>query len=311
MTPTNDSVEANAFRIPVLTNSLVIAGTTGLYAFLLWQASHMPLSLWIAPIALLFGLNMIPVYSLIHEAEHGLLYQNKTVNYVFGIHLCNLFIAPFTFFKHCHLNHHKHNRTDVEMWDLYYEGQNRYLRHGNLYLMMVGIGYLMLPLSVVLSAIHPSLLYYRLFTIHTEMKGFLEGIKKPGKLSRIQWESWLAIAFQVGVFFALDLKLLPTLALFLVHGFVWSSQNYVNHAFAPRDILNGAHNHTMSVWFKYLYLNFNVHLAHHQNPKIPWVHLPRFIRVGPNRISFLRAYWNLWKGPRLTREPSPAREIEQ
>jgi fatty acid desaturase len=145
----------------------------------------------------------------------------------------------------------------------------------------------------------------KVFTSHTEMNGFLEGSDKPEKWSQIQKESWMVIAFQLTIFFAMDLQFLPYCLLLLGHGFIWSSQNYVNHAFAPRDIINGAHNHTMSVWFKYIYLNFNVHLAHHQNPHVPWIHLPNFIKEGGSgRIPFLRAYLNLWKGPRLTNEPA-------
>ena len=52
-------------------------------------------------------------------------------------------------------------------------------------------------------------------------------------------------------------------------------------------------------------MNFNLHLAHHQNPKIPWIHLPAFIKQGNGRISFFRNYLRLWKGPRLTDEEEP------
>lgn len=295
------------YRIPVFTNSAIIACCTGLYFFLMWKASHLSNPWWLIPIAIAFAIIMIPVYSLIHEAEHGILYADKKINYLGGVHLCNLFIAPFTFFRHCHLNHHKHNRTDLEMWDLYYEHQNLFLRYGNLYLMMIGFGYVMLPISVILSAIYPPLLFSKIFTSHTEMNGFLEGVDKPSKLFKIQKESIIVVIFQIALFFVLHLKLFPYILLLVAHGFLWSSQNYVNHAFAPRDIINGAHNHKMALWLKYVYLNFNVHLAHHQNPLIPWIHLSKFIKQGPERISFLKAYFRLWKGPKLTREHSPDR----
>lgn len=301
-----EKLQKNEFPIPARLNMGILLVVTGLYLYLQWQASHVDNAWWLVLLGFTFALIMIPVYSLIHEAEHGMVHPDKTWNYLAGVHLCNLFIAPFTFFRTCHLNHHRHNRTDVEMWDLYYEHQNRFLRYGNLYLMMIGFGYIMLPVSVVLSAIHPKLLYLRIFTSHTEISGFLEGSDKPEKWRRMQLESVGVIAFQVLIVVVLDLKLLPYAILLVCHGFVWSSQNYVNHAFAPRDIINGAHNHKMSSWFRLIYLNFNVHLAHHQNPHVPWTHLPRFIREGgAERIPFLKAYINLWKGPALTHEPAP------
>jgi fatty acid desaturase len=56
-----------------------------------------------------------------------------------------------------------------------------------------------------------------------------------------------------------------------------------------------------------VYLNFNLHLAHHQNPRIPWSHLPDFLPHGSDRISFFRNYLRLWTGPRLTLEKNPLR----
>jgi fatty acid desaturase len=72
-----------------------------------------------------------------------------------------------------------------------------------------------------------------------------------------------------------------------------------------RVVLSGCANLGMPLWLKPVYLNFNLHLAHHQNPRIPWIHLLRFIASGRGRMSFFRNYVRLWKGPRLSREPNP------
>jgi fatty acid desaturase len=93
--------------------------------------------------------------------------------------------------------------------------------------------------------------------------------------------------------------------MYAAHALSWSSQNYVNHAFSPRDIINGAHNHRMNPLIQLLHLNFNIHLVHHQKPRLPWIHLRAFMEHSPERISFYRNYLRLWKGPVLTHEPSP------
>jgi len=297
---------SNQYKIPGRINIAVIVICSILYFVLLWTASHVHQYGWVLLCGFFFAIIMIPVYSLIHEAEHNILHSNEKANDWLGRWLSTLFIAPYTFFKHCHLKHHKKNRTDEEMWDLYYEHQDKLKRYGTLYGMMIGLGYFSMWLAVLLYAIAPKLVYSRFFRAQTEIGGFLKGSDRKDKVRQSRRESWMVIIFQVLLFYALQLKLMPTLVLFIMHGFLWSSQNYVNHAFSPRDIINGAHNLKVSPWLKWIYLNFNLHLAHHQNPKVPWIQLPEYVSEGGGRISFLRNYLRLWKGPRVTREPSPA-----
>jgi len=294
------------YRIPVVANLVAVAVCTALYFTLLYEASHAP-SFWrVAILGCLFAAAMIPVYSLIHEAEHNMLHPRRLWNDSIGRWLCLMFVVSFTFLTHCHLRHHMKNRTDIEMWDLYREGDNKWKRRCNLFLMMSGLGYLSLWLSVVLFAVAPSLVYCGFFQRHTEIAGFLEGSNQRDKLAAIRAESWAVILFQGTTIWLLHLEWLPTLALFLIHGFVWSSQNYVNHAYSPRDILKGAHNLRIPSWLTPVYLNFNLHLAHHQNPRVPWCHLPEFVEPETHRTSFFANYLRLWAGPRLTHEANPA-----
>lgn len=296
---------STAYSIPVKINSIIIITCSSLYFGLLYAASITEPVVWKLLLGIAFGIVMIPVYSLIHEAEHGNLYPNRWWNTFFGRWLCCLFIAPFTFFRHCHLKHHKKNRTDEEIWDLYYEHQNKWLRYGNLYLMMIGFGYLALWLSVFVFALFPGFVHHPILRSHPETNSFLEGCDDKHKLSPSRKESIIVILFQVLVLWMMNWNFGSWAILLMVHGFIWSSQNYVNHAFSPRDVINGAHNLKVPLWLKCIYLNFNIHLAHHQNPQIPWVHLPKFIRSGKGRFSFFRNYLRLWKGPRLTTELSP------
>ena len=296
---------AEEYKIPGKINMIILLVCSCAYFTLLWAASHVDHYGWVVLMGVLFAFIMVPVYSLIHEAEHGILHSNKRINDLMGRWLSTLFIAPYTFFKHCHLKHHKKNRTDEEMWDLYYEHQGKLRRYGTLYGMMIGLGYFSMWLAVLLFAVAPRLIYSPFFYSHREVGGFLRGSDRKDKIAKSRVESWLVLIFQILIFYFLDLKWTSWMTLFVMHGFLWSSQNYVNHAFSPRDIINGAHNLKIPIWLKIVYLNFNLHLAHHQNPKIPWVHLPHFVRNGKGRISFFRNYLRLWKGPRLTHEPEP------
>ena len=292
------------YPVPNTINLIIVCVCSILYFVLLSIASSQINWYWILLVSFLFGVLMIPVYTLIHEAEHNILNTHPTVNNFMGRWLCCLFIAPFTFFKHCHYRHHKKNRTDIELWELYQEHQVKWKKYGNLYGMMVGLGYWSIVLSVLVFATVPKLVYSRFFMQHTEIAGFLEGSDTKEKKRNSQWESMVVIMFQVACFIIFKFQFRGWLCCYLVHGFIWSSQNYVNHAFSPRDIINGAHNLKVPVWLKAVYLNFNLHLAHHQNPKIPWIFLPEFIKHGTHRMSFFRNYL-----PRLTYEPDPAKTI--
>lgn len=293
------------YPIPVKTNITIIIICSFLYFTLLYWGHHAGNNVVKILLGFLFAVTMIPVYSLMHEAAHNALQPSGRANNALGRWLCLMFVVSYTFFRHCHLKHHKKNRTDEEMWDLYYEHQNKKLRYGNLYLMMVGFGYMALWLSVVLFAVAPGLVNSSLFKKHTEIRGFLADSDDARKVKTIRIESLAVIVFQIFCLWMINWDYNTWLLFYLLHGFVWSSQNYINHAFSPRDIINGAHNLIIPPWLNPVYLNFNLHLAHHQNPKIPWVHLPRFIRSGSGRISFFRNYLRLWKGPRLTTEKSP------
>lgn len=293
------------YSIPAKLNIFIIAVCTAAFFSLFIAGTHFH-QLWIRLLlGLTFGIIMIPVYSLMHEAAHNTLYQSAKANLFLGRWLCCLFIISFTFYRHCHLKHHKKNRTDDEMWDLYYEHQNKLLRYGNLYLMMMGFGYLATWLSVLLFSISPKLVMAPFFKKHTEINGFLKGFVSNNKLQTAQLESIVVIIVQLLLLWLIHWDWQLWIIFYLAHGFIWSSHNYVNHAFSPRDIINGAHNLKIPAWLNLIYLNFNIHLAHHQNPHIPWLHLPSFIRSGKERMSFYRNYIRLWKGPKLTRAKSP------
>lgn len=295
----------DSYSIPVKLNCLILVCCTILYFFLLYLGSETQNIGFKFLIGLAFGVTLIPVYSLMHEAAHNALHPKPKLNIFLGQFLSTLFGVSFHFFRHCHLKHHKKNRTDEEMWDLYYEHQNKWLRYGNLYLMMIGFGYFALWLSVILFALAPSLVYTRFFKSHTEIRGFLQGSDHPFKLKITRNESLIIILFQVFCLWLIDWDFLTWIILYMVNGFVWSSQNYVNHAFSPRKIINGAHNLKVPRFLNIIYLNFNIHLAHHQNPNIPWIHLPKYIESEEGRISFFKNYIRLWKGPKLTKESNP------
>src|SRR5450432_1137867 len=88
-------------KIPDKTNLIITGLCSCAYFALLWAASHVHNYGWVLLCGFMFAVTMVPVYSLIHEAEHGIVNSSESVNNIMGRWLSTLFIAPFTFFKHC------------------------------------------------------------------------------------------------------------------------------------------------------------------------------------------------------------------
>jgi fatty acid desaturase len=72
-------------------------------------------------IGAVFVLTLNSVYFAIHEAEHGLLLSNRRSNDLVGTVLSVLLPAPYTFMRNVHLAHHVINRSDDEVFDLYFQ----------------------------------------------------------------------------------------------------------------------------------------------------------------------------------------------
>jgi fatty acid desaturase len=85
---------------------------------------------------------------------------------------------------------------------------------------------------------------------------------------------------------------------------MWSAMQYVHHFGTERHVTRGARNLRLFEPLDVLLLNHNWHRAHHENPTVPWVHLPAIGRAeAPERRGFLLWYYlRMWRGPRKTDE---------
>nr|WP_315248134.1 fatty acid desaturase [uncultured Flavobacterium sp.] len=256
-------------------------------------------------ICLLFGLFLIPVYSIIHEAEHNIALNDKKMNYYLGVMLSIVFGSSFTFIQKAHLNHHKNNRTDYELIDLYYDHRKRWFKKISFFMINIGFKWISILIATFVFALLPRVIINLLIQNKNDISELVNGTNSNSqRYIKIRIESVITICYHVGIIIFLNLNIVPYLLMYLFHAFIWSSQNYVSHAFSHRSVVHGAHNHKMNPLFRLFYLNFNLHLAHHENPSVPWLHLNKFVKPH-NNISYFRAYMRLWKGPKLILPDDP------
>lgn len=289
------------FPIPAKLNLVLAAVQIALLLALLWCAS-LARWWWLPPLAIGYGLVMNSAYALLHEAEHGMLHPRRWLNDLTGALLALFFPAPFHLIRQGHLGHHLRNRSDDEAFDFYFEGENPLWKRLQLYGILTGLFWLVILLGNVLAVVWPWFLQPRKFPVDRPTEALLQSLNR--KFLPLVWlESAAAVGLHASLIIFCEIPLIRWFAVLCGFGVMWSAMQYVHHFGTSRDVVNGARNLRSWRWLDAIWLNHNWHLRHHQQPTVPWVHLPD-LKEGQteSRDRVLPAYLAMWRGPRLTRE---------
>lgn len=287
-------------RLNLFLVAVVFFGAIGL----LWLGSSV--GHWLATLAVgvAFSYLLLTNYALFHEAAHGNLHSNPTVNRLLGTIAGLLFPMPFSMFRVTHQGHHLRNRTDHEMFDLYYPSDVKVVRFVQWYGILLGIFWPWVPIGALLFALCPAVLRTRVFR-NARSSNHLLGDIRDAEVRRIRVEVLLTVAFFALLFWLLELRWQSVLILYACFSFNWSTRQYVGHAFSRRDVVEGAWNLKTSWLTSLVFLRGEYDLNHHRHPEVSWYYLPRLTRPDDPRPSYVRQYWRMWLGPRPNSEPAP------
>lgn len=297
------------YPIPERANVIIFLLAVPAVWALLWLASHGPL-VWALPAAAVFAFVNHTPFSLMHESVHGVFSTSRLRNEIFGTLSAAMFPTSLTLQRVAHLGHHRRNRTDRELYDYYLPHQSRALRNvwlyaGNLF----GLYWWFIPLSNLTYLLAPWLYASRAFVHgparYLGFEPYVEEIAQQPRL-RIWLECLFALFWQVAVWWLLDLTWQGWLLCYGAFSLHWSALQYVDHAWSPRDVINGAWNLRVSPLVRALALNYHYHLAHHRNPSAPWTQLPHLIIAEEPQPTFWSIYFSLWGGVR----PAPPMKSE-
>lgn len=291
--------------MPERLNWLILAASAVATASCLWIVSHSPPWLALAGAVAFAFVNNTP-FSVMHEAVHGVGGATPSRNYALGVIAGWMFPTSFSLQRVAHLGHHARNRTDRDLYDYYLPGESRWVRNvwlygGNL----LGLYWFCIPLSNAVYLLATPLYRSRVFVERIAPAiGFGHYVRDLVELpsGKVRLEIALAFAYQAFLWWACDLSWqgwLLTHWLFALH---WSSLQYVDHAWSPRDVVNGAWDLRVSAAARWLALNYHYHLAHHRHPGAPWTSLPA-LAVREGQPTFWQVYWSLW---RHGVQPAPA-----
>lgn len=296
-------------RIPGTLNQVLLTAAICASAALLALASHAG-SGWLAlAAAIVFSYLNNTVFALLHESVHGIFHDNKRVNEAAGMLAAAMIPTGLSFQRVFHLSHHARNRTEDEQFDYFRSGDSRFLKRAQWYSILTGLYWVFLPLGCLVYLLAPWVFRLRVFRSRDATLGqqtgaaaMFAGLDGTGQ-TRMRLEILFSAAFQAALVMLLDLSFKGWLACYAAYAVNWSSLQYADHAFSPLDVKNGAWNLRVNRMVQWLFLNYHHHLAHHQHPSVPWIHLPHYVNFSEPRPSFLRVYLSMWRGPRpLPRE---------
>lgn len=289
-------------RIPGTLNLLLSAVSVSGCLALLWLASHAPSAWVLLGAAVLFSYLNNTVFALFHEAEHKILHPNESVNEWVGRLLGAMFPTSLGFHRTGHLNHHAHNRSEHETFDYIRPGENLVLKYLQWYSVLTGLYWLFVPVAALAYMIWPG--YVRLGSLRegaeakqTAAMTYAKAYDRANETG-IRLEVGLALLFQMAAFQLLDLNWLGWGACYFAFALNWGSLQYADHAFSDCNTVSGAWNLRVHPIVRAFFLNYHYHRAHHENPKVPWLYLDRYLHPDEFRPWFLDIYLLMWRGPR-------------
>lgn len=303
--PKEQDLRPNAVpsHIPTALNIGIIGGQLLAIAACCYAAACVRNGWLLAGLAVIFGIVMNSVYSIIHEAEHAMLFPDRRWNDLAGAFMALLFPAPFHLIRQGHLGHHFRNRSDDEAFDFYFESDHRLWRFLVLYGIVTGCYWIVVVLSNIVFLLFPFAAHKKYWEFDRPSVAFMESLN-PMYRRLIQLECLGVIALHTAIIWALHIPLRNYAFMYFGFGFMWSAMQYVHHYGTERHVTRGARNLRLWEPIDRLWLNHNWHLAHHEHPTIPWIHLPEIgsAEQRTKRGFLIWSYLRMWRGPRKANE---------
>ena len=141
--------------IPAGINLAIAAAALSASLACLWAASHAASWWWVAVYAIIFSYTNNTLFSLHHEAVHGIFNSRRRINELAGALFAAFFPTIFSIQRISHLGHHRRNRTDEELYDYYLPHQSRWLKTYWLYCLLTGFYWAIIPVAALLYVICP------------------------------------------------------------------------------------------------------------------------------------------------------------
>lgn len=283
---------------------------TVLFALPLWLLPRDPAWGWLILPAVLMS---NPWWAFVHEALHGVMFDDRRWNRLSGRLNAVLYGAPFDLLRWGHLLHHAHSRTVRERSEVYVAGQDNRLRFAMGYYFRLFGGLYVYEVIGGLLLLLPRPLVERLIAGVASRDNVIGELGKrlmePATLAAVRADA-LAIAAVYSLAFALyGLCWWMLLAALAGRAVLISLVDNAFHYGTPLDDVRFARNLELPGWASRLMLHFNLHGAHHARARLPWRDLPEYHRQSAAGFQdrWLAAVFRQLRGP-LAEQCLPRRE---
>lgn len=101
--------DAQSYPVPGSLNIVLLVSTGAGAIACLWAASHAESWIVIGVSAIAFSFVNNTIFSLLHEATHGILHQLQVVNVWLGRVAAGFFPTSYSIQRAFHLTHHRYN----------------------------------------------------------------------------------------------------------------------------------------------------------------------------------------------------------
>jgi fatty acid desaturase len=287
-------------RLNLILSLIIFTAAIGL----LWLASIVQSWLAVFAVGIIYSYLLLTNYALLHEATHANLQSNDRRNYWLGFLTGALFPIPFSMIRITHQGHHLYNRTDSEMFDLYYPHDNLFIKYLRWYGILCGFFWPLIPLGAFLFALSPKRIRERIFGKPQSTSYMFSDVNKAA-VWRVRIELLAIVTFFVALHTLFSFHWTHTAILYACFSVNWSTRQYVGHAFSKRDIIEGAWNLRHNRFMSWLLLHGELDKTHHRRPDVSWYYLVRLSDPNEERPSYFKHYWRQWLGPRPNVEAAP------
>jgi fatty acid desaturase/phytoene/squalene synthetase len=294
----------DGMRPPEKLNLLLFSSASVASAACLWMASHalgwipMLLAAWI------FSFNANTLFSLLHEAVHGSFSARLPINEWAGRAASAWFPTGLSVQRAFHLTHHRCNRSRFEQFDVLHPGDKAWLKYAQWYSIYTGLYWAFAVAAAALFTLVPGSHRWRALrdrkdpdAVQTGSAVYAEALEGAPPI-RARLEILSSFAFQAFLFWSLDLSLRGWAACYAAFALQWSWLQYTDHAFSPLNANHGAWNLRVGPLGRAFFLDYHLHLAHHQHPHAPWNRLRHLIDPASPRPSFFQVFRKAVTGPR-------------
>lgn len=295
---------APAAPIPVGLNRLLLAAAAVASAALLAGASHASHGWAVVMCALGFSYTANTLFALLHESVHGVLQPNPAANEWMGRLAAAFFPTSLAIQRAYHFTHHRNNRSPGERFDYIEPGDIVWLKFAHWYSILTGIYWLVATAGLVVYFFTPRILRSRMLRARdsrvarqTSSAPYLAALDSVDPI-RARLEIVAVFAFQWVLYAVIGGTVLGWAACYLAFAVQWSSLQYADHAFSALHPRDGAWNLRVNRVTRAFFLNYHLHLTHHRDPSVPWIHLPRLTDPAAPQPRYLDVWLSMWRGPR-------------